>query len=193
MRDEMSRFVTRLADLVREEYRMTMLHDDMSLDRLMVYTQLIEDSKLGRITRNLKRSGSSFQGQSRFKKISQGQVEPRSYKVKFEEEGGSQNGKPTCVSCGKRHYGEYLRCTGSFFSCGKEGNLLRDFPTIGSRGREGKQVSPIVQKDDASNKRRFYALWPKGAKPDEEEDDGKSLYIFSGMSYFYVEEYGVFY
>ena len=114
-RDEMSRFLTGVADLVREECRTEMRHDDMTLSRLMVYAQLIKESKLGRITRNFKRSGSSDQGQLRFKKRAQTQEEPRSAKVKFERGGCSQNVKPTCVTCGKRHYGECLKGTESFF------------------------------------------------------------------------------
>ena len=67
-RDEMSRFVIGVADLVREECRTTMLHGDMILSRLMVYAQSIEDSKLWRMDRSLKRGGSSDQVQPRFKK-----------------------------------------------------------------------------------------------------------------------------
>ena len=52
--DEMSRFVTRVANLVREECRTTMLHDDMTLSRIMVYAQSIEEFKLGRISRTWK-------------------------------------------------------------------------------------------------------------------------------------------
>ena len=52
-RYEMSRFVTGLADLVKEECHTTMQHDDMTLARLIVYAQSIEESKLGRIARNL--------------------------------------------------------------------------------------------------------------------------------------------
>ena len=36
-RDEMSHFVIGVADLVREKCRTTILHDDMTLARLMVY------------------------------------------------------------------------------------------------------------------------------------------------------------
>ena len=72
-----------VADLVREECRTTMLHDYMPLDRLMVYAQSIDESKIRRMSRNLKRSGSSDQDQSRFKKRSQTQEEPRKFKVKF--------------------------------------------------------------------------------------------------------------
>lgn len=45
--------------VVGEEYRMVMLHDNMTLARLMVYAQLIEDSKLRRMSTILKTSGSS--------------------------------------------------------------------------------------------------------------------------------------
>ena len=38
-RYEMSHFVTGVADLVVEECRTTILHDDMTLARLMVYEQ----------------------------------------------------------------------------------------------------------------------------------------------------------
>ena len=56
-RDEMSRFVTSVADLVKEECHTAMLHDYKTLSTLMVYCQSIEESKLKRITRNLKRGG----------------------------------------------------------------------------------------------------------------------------------------
>ena len=35
-RDEMSRFLTDVSDFVKQECRMTMLHGDMTLSRLMV-------------------------------------------------------------------------------------------------------------------------------------------------------------
>ena len=60
-RDEMSRFVTGVANLLREECRTVMLHDDVTLSRLMVYDQSIKESKLGCIDKNMKRSGSSDQ------------------------------------------------------------------------------------------------------------------------------------
>ena len=125
-----------------------MLHDDMTLARLMVYAQSIEESKVGRIDRNLKICVSCNEGQPRFKKRAQGQEEPRSAKVKLEKGGGSQNGNPTSVTCVKRNYGEYVKGTRSYFGCGKEGYKVRDCPTIASRGRDGKQVSPNVPKDD---------------------------------------------
>ena len=41
LRDEMSRFVTGVAELVKEECHTVMLHDDMTLARLIAYAQLI--------------------------------------------------------------------------------------------------------------------------------------------------------
>ena len=90
-RDEMSCFMMGVTDLVREECRTTMLHDDMTLARLMVCAQSIEKSKLRRISRNLKRGGSSDHEQTRFKKSAQTQEELRNAKVKFDKRGGSQN------------------------------------------------------------------------------------------------------
>ena len=65
-----------------------MLYDDMILSRLIVYAQLIEESKLRRMFRNLKRSGSIDKEKARIKKIAQGQEEPRSANVKLEKGGG---------------------------------------------------------------------------------------------------------
>ena len=50
-----------------------MLHDDMNLVSLMVYAQLIEESKHRRMSTSLKRSGGNDQEQTRFKKRAQTQ------------------------------------------------------------------------------------------------------------------------
>ncbi|XP_069146986.1 uncharacterized protein [Solanum lycopersicum] len=153
-RDEMRRFLTGVADLVKGECRTTMLHGDMNLSRLMVYAQSIEDSKLNKVSRNLKRSGPSEQNQPR----SQIQNEPRDPKVKIEKGSGSQDGKPTCATCGKKHYGKCLVGDGNCFGCGKDGHKVRDCPTIAARGKEGKKVHPSVPDDDVSRRNRFYSL-----------------------------------
>ena len=41
-RDEMSRFVTSVADLVKEEFHMVVLHIDMNLSRILLYAQSIK-------------------------------------------------------------------------------------------------------------------------------------------------------
>ena len=177
--DEMSHFVMGVSYLVREERRTTMLYDNMIVGRHMVYAQSIEESKLKSMSSNLKRSSSSDQEQSRFKKRAQNQEEPRSAKVKLEKGGGSQNIKPTCVTCGKRHYGECLLCTGSFYGCGKEGHKVRNFPNIASRGKNGKKVAPNVSNEDVPKaKAHFYDLRTRGEKSDGDYYEVKSFLFF---------------
>ena len=67
-REEMSRFVTGESDLVKEECRTAMLHGDMNISRLVVYAQSIEESKMTRLRKDLKRGRYEDQGQPRFKK-----------------------------------------------------------------------------------------------------------------------------
>lgn len=55
---------------------------------------------------------------------------------------------------------------------------------IAARRRDSKKVALNVAKDDALNMRHFYALNTRGAKSNEDGDDGKSLYLFSVMSSF---------
>ncbi|TMX05346.1 hypothetical protein EJD97_023717, partial [Solanum chilense] len=159
------------AELVVEECCTAMLHDEMTLARLMVYAQSIVDSKLKRMGRSLKRSGASDQEKTRFKKKVQSQGESRSAKFKIEKGGGSKDGNPTCANCGKKHYGEFLLGIGSCFGCGKVAHKVRDCPMVAFKGREGKKVTPSVPKDDASTKRRFCALRYRVEKPDEKEGD----------------------
>ena len=86
-RDEMSRFRMSVVDLMRDECPTAMLHGNMTLERLMMYAQSIEEFKHKRISIHLKRSGFSDQDQIRFKKWAQTQEDPRSTKVKFERGG----------------------------------------------------------------------------------------------------------
>ena len=111
--NEISRFVIGVSDLVREEWCTAMLHDHMVVARLMLYEKSIEECKLKRIVRNFERGGSSDLEKTRVKKSAQTQEEPRIAKEKFDKGVGSQNEKPTCASCGKRHYGEYILGKGS--------------------------------------------------------------------------------
>ena len=47
--NEISRFVNGLSDLVRDECGTTMIYNAMNLDRLMVYTQCFEESRLNKL------------------------------------------------------------------------------------------------------------------------------------------------
>ena len=83
-----------------------------------------------------------------------------------------------------RHYGECLRDTVICFGCSKEGNKVRDCPTISTKGRKGKNVAPNVPKDDVQERRRFYALQSRRENPyGSEDDEGKYLnFILTDMS-----------
>ena len=65
----------------------------------MEYSQSIEDSKLSKISRNLKRSGPSEQNQPRFKKRDPNQDGPNAHKVKVEGGSSTQGFKTTCARC----------------------------------------------------------------------------------------------
>ena len=60
-RNEMSRLVTSVDDIVKEENRMDMIQNDMNLSRLIVYAQSIEKSKLSRIAKKLEMIGPNKQ------------------------------------------------------------------------------------------------------------------------------------
>ncbi|XP_015072536.1 uncharacterized protein LOC107016640 [Solanum pennellii] len=155
-RDEMSRFVIGVSNFMKEECRITMLHGDMNLSRLMMYAQSTDESKLNRISRNFKRSGPSDQNQPRFNKKAKTQGELIDPKVKLEKGNDSKCGKPTCATCWKKHYGKCLIGTGNCFR------------------KEGKQVPPSVPgEDDVPRKNHFYALRAIGSKPDEDDDVDK--------------------
>lgn len=172
-RDEISCFVSGVADLVKDEYYMPMLHNDMTLSCIMVYYQSIDDSKLGKMDRNMNMSGSSDQSQPRFKQKVSCQEELRIAKVKLEKGGGSQVYKPKFTSCGKRNYGEYLLGIGRYLGYGKYAQKVSDCPTS-----EGKKVPPSFLGNDALKKNHFFALWTRGSRSYEGNDyDGKFVYF----------------
>ena len=130
----------------------------------------------------MKRSGLSDQSQPTFNKRAQTQNGSSASKVKLEKGGSSQGGNPTCATCGKKHYGECLVGTRNCFSCAKDGDKVRDCPTIVPIGKESKHVSPSAPKEEAPINRHFYELWARGSKPDENysgDDVGKLSFLLS--------------
>ncbi|KAK4721436.1 hypothetical protein R3W88_011669 [Solanum pinnatisectum] len=88
-RDEMSRFVIGVSDLVKEECCIAMFHDDMNISRLVVYAQSIEE----------------------FKKRAPNQDSSSAPKVTQERGSGPPFAKPNCHNCGKKHHGKCLAGT----------------------------------------------------------------------------------
>ena len=64
--------------------------------------------------------------------------------------------KPTCGKCGKKHYGNYLKRTDSYFCCGKCGNKVRDFPNVRGQDKDSGQAQSSSS-NESPKKNHFYA------------------------------------
>ena len=74
LRDDMIRFVIGGSDIMKHDFHTTMLHGDMTLSRLLVYAESIEESKHGSRRRDSKRGRADEQVQPKFNKRSPIQV-----------------------------------------------------------------------------------------------------------------------
>ncbi|XP_049344092.1 uncharacterized protein LOC125808399 [Solanum verrucosum] len=147
-----------------------MLYEDMKISRLMVYAQSIEESKLKRKDRKLKRARPNEQGQPRFKKRAPNQYSSSTPKVNQDRGSESPFPKPTCHNCAMKHHGKCLVGSNGCSGCGKSYHQVRNCPTFTTRGREAKQTSLNDPDLDAPKRNRFYALQSnkdKGVNPDE--------------------------
>uniref|UniRef100_M1DP59 Zinc knuckle family protein n=1 Tax=Solanum tuberosum TaxID=4113 RepID=M1DP59_SOLTU len=142
----------------------------MNISRLMVYSQSIEESKLKRRNRELKRSRSDEQGQPRFQKRALNQDSSSTPRVNQEKGSGPPFSKPSCHNYGKKYHGKCLAGTSGSYGCGKNDHQVKDCPTLTAKGREAKHASLNGPDLDAPKKNRFNALQAnkhKGAYPDE--------------------------
>ncbi|XP_049405170.1 uncharacterized protein LOC125868583 [Solanum stenotomum] len=129
------------------------------------------ESKMTRVRKDLKRSRYEDQGQPRFKKRAPNQDFSSAPKVNHEGGGGSQIAKPTCSTCGKKHFGKCLSGTSGCYGCGKNDHKVRDCPYNVSKGRNARQTPYSGPSVDGQARNRFYALQAnKEANPDEGAD-----------------------
>ncbi|XP_049348530.1 uncharacterized protein LOC125813083 [Solanum verrucosum] len=163
-RDEMSRYVKGVSNLVEEECHTTMLHDDMNISSFMVFAQQIEEFKIKKKNREMKRTRSDEQGQPRFKKRAFNQDSSSTSRVNQEKGNGSPFPKSTCTTCGKKHYGKCLAYTNGCYGCGKSDHQVRNCPTLTAKGREVKQASLDGTVPIPLNYGCFYALPSKEDK-----------------------------
>ena len=136
----MSRFLTSVSNLVKEEYRTTMHQCDMNLSRFMVYAQSIEELMFGRRGRDSKRGRTDEKGQPKFKKRSPNQDVPNFPEANYDRGGGSQIDKPTCSNCGNQHFGKCLAATNGCFVCGKDDHKVRDFLLLQLEGERPRKL-----------------------------------------------------
>ncbi|XP_049406077.1 uncharacterized protein LOC125869664 [Solanum stenotomum] len=177
----MSRFVTGVSDLVKEECRMAMLHDDMNISTLIVYAQSIEESKLKRKSREMKRSRLNEQSQPRSKRRfsnQDSQMVNNDRVSNTKSQGWYGNGssfdRSRCAKCGKQHLGKCLAGTDGCFGCGKKGHKMRDCPTLSAKGRDDNQASLDGSDPNAPKRNRFYVVQAnKDKRANLDEGTGK--------------------
>ncbi|XP_049354661.1 uncharacterized protein LOC125819236 [Solanum verrucosum] len=160
------------ASTTASRIRSAMLIPSMDISRLMVHAEQIEEQKLKKVGRELKRSRAddgnssnvrfeiqnkpmfkqrfSNQGPPNTPRVNKGKVStPKPQETKC---GGPYVEKPICTKCGRKHEGKCLVGTGNCYGCGKSGNMRR----------ENAQAQASGPNPDAPKKNRFYALQSRG-------------------------------
>ncbi|XP_049391777.1 uncharacterized protein LOC125856309 [Solanum stenotomum] len=150
LRGEMSRFVKGVSDLVGEEYRTAMLHDNINISRLMM---VVWDASYG-------------QGRPRFLQRFSGQGSSNS-PPKFNQDrvsnpkhqGGTGSGsllpRPNCTKCERNRDGNCLVSMDDCFGFGKSGHKMRDWPMLMAKGRKGNQDTTSGAGSNAPKQNHF--------------------------------------
>ena len=65
---------------------------------------------------------------------------------------------PTCGKFGKKHAGECLVSTTSFYPCGKGGHMVKDCPNVTSKGKGNIQSPPSGPSSETPKINRIYVV-----------------------------------
>ena len=128
----------------------------------------LKNPNLGGSQETLKTVVLVIQEQPRFKKRVQTQGRSSAPKVMFMKGGGSQNGKPTCATFGKKNYEECLVGTSICFGCGKDGHKVRDCLLL-----EKKRIRKLILMFQKKMLQQggISTLRTREEKPDKSDDD----------------------
>ena len=65
---------------------------------------------------------------------------------------------------GKKHVGECIVRTNSFYGCGKGSHIVKDFPNVRRQGKGNGQNQQSDLRSEAPKRNRFYTLKARGEK-----------------------------
>ncbi|KAK4733619.1 hypothetical protein R3W88_007880 [Solanum pinnatisectum] len=138
-----------------------MLYDNMDISRQMVHAQQVEESRIRKKSREVKRprldNGNSSKGKF------EGQSGPR-FKKRFSNQGSSNALRP---------------------NKDRVGHQLEDYPTRETKGKEGNQATPSGSKANAPKKNRFYGLQSRS------DQEGSPYVVTDMLQVFSIDVYAL--
>ena len=171
-RDEISRFVMEVSDDLVEWFHLVMLYDNMDISHLMVHAQQVEETRLIRKAKDVKRAksykGGYFKGRldiqdkPKFKKMFSNQVPskfPKSCDDRVSNPQSSKgrginslNEKSTCTKCCKKHMVECL------VGAGNIEHKVRDCSHVRGQEKGSAQAQATGSNSNVPRKNCFYTL-----------------------------------
>ncbi|XP_069152792.1 uncharacterized protein [Solanum lycopersicum] len=159
---------------LEDEYRSSMLHDNMDLARLMVHAQQVEKSRRMKVGREGKKHSTSDQASS----STGGKSGPK----KSNDRIAQRDSKP-CGKCGHLHRGECL--VGSSMS----GHIIRDCPHVRNQAKKDIQPRPNpVAAVEPLKRNMFYTLKDREEHEKSADEVTGTLRVFSFPLYILLDQ-----
>lgn len=121
-RDEMSKFVTRVFDFFKQDYHLSMFHEDMNISRITVHGQSMEEFMIEVNNKDLQRSMTYESSKAKSKKRFYNYESPimnkdKVFNANFQGEGGGDSlfERSGCANSGKKHLVKFLINMDSWF------------------------------------------------------------------------------